>query len=203
MRACRERKGWRCVMHVSGLGLSHSAIVCNGCSPCLGQLWFDIETGGQGSYTNNYNWLKAAVDQAVAKLGHARVGIYSSRYEWSSVMGGYSGFESFPLWWATYDGQPGFGGFSGFAGWTSPAIHQFAGSQDVCGASVDLNWSEHMHTLTTHRETERESRAHPAHWHTHSTQPPISPAPLLISWHSSLQVLNTPAVFLGTTAEGG
>ena len=109
-------------------------------SSSFSTLWFDIETGGQGSYASNDAWLQEAIKQAVARIGGSRIGIYASRYEWSLVMGEAADLYSFPLWYPDYDGEPNFDSFSPFAGWTSPAIKQFQGDASVCGADVDLNW---------------------------------------------------------------
>lgn len=106
----------------------------------FGTLWFDIETGGQGAPSDNDNWMQQAVQQAVARIGGSRIGIYSSRYEWSQVMGNAADLYSFPLWYPDYDGEPSFDSFSSFAGWSSPAMKQFQGDASVCGADVDLNW---------------------------------------------------------------
>jgi GH25 family lysozyme M1 (1,4-beta-N-acetylmuramidase) len=106
----------------------------------FGQLWFDIESGGAAGPDTDHNWLVAAVNQAVGRLGHARVGIYSSKYGWSVAMGNYGGFSSFPIWYAHYDNNPSFGDWQDFAGWTSPAMKQFAGDANVCSFDVDLNW---------------------------------------------------------------
>jgi len=106
----------------------------------FGTVWIDIESGGQGSAANNHAWLMAALAQGVKRIGAKRMGVYSSRYEWGLVMGGYSGPTEYPIWYANYDGVPSFANFPSFAGWTRPAMKQFAGSSGMCSASVDLNW---------------------------------------------------------------
>jgi GH25 family lysozyme M1 (1,4-beta-N-acetylmuramidase) len=106
----------------------------------FGMIWLDIEDGGQGAAQDNYNWMMAALAEADSQLGGGRVGIYSSEYEWSQVMGGLTGPTNYPLWYADYDGNPSFGGFGGFGGWTSPNMKQFAGDSSLCSADVDLNW---------------------------------------------------------------
>lgn len=73
----------------------------------FGTLWFDIEASGSGWSGNpadNNAWLNSAVNQAVAEIGSSRVGIYSSAYGWSVVMGSYSDFSWMPIWYAHYDG---------------------------------------------------------------------------------------------------
>jgi hypothetical protein len=106
----------------------------------FGSLWFDIEEAGAAGANHDHTWLQAAVKQAVARIGAGRVGIYSSQYGWSVAMGSYSGFESFPIWYAHYDGSASFGDWANFAGWTHPAMKQYAGSHTICGMGVDLNW---------------------------------------------------------------
>jgi hypothetical protein len=104
-----------------------------------GTLWFDIETGGGNSDpSDSMAWLQEGLG-AASNLGIS-TGIYASHYEWGQVMGSLSGFPNLPLWYAAYDGNPGFENFNGFAGWTSPAMKQYAGDSTVCNADVDLNW---------------------------------------------------------------
>jgi len=106
----------------------------------FGQIWLDIEAGGQGSAQNNYNWMMAALAHGESRLGAGKMGIYSSRYEWGQVMGGYNGPTQYPIWYANYDGVPSFANFPTFGGWTRPSMKQFAGDSSMCGADVDLNW---------------------------------------------------------------
>jgi len=107
----------------------------------FGTLWLDIEAGGHRSHAENQAWLNQAVAQAKYRLGAARVGIYSSQYMWSIVIGaGVRGPTDLPAWYAHYDGNPSFNNFLPFGGWTRPAMKQFAGDVGFCGANVDLNW---------------------------------------------------------------
>jgi len=124
---------------VSAAGQVDAAINGMGNIP-FGQLWIDIEVGGQGSAANNYNWMMQALARGTARLGNGRMGIYSSRWMWSQVMPGYNGPTQYPMWYANYDGVPSFANFPTFAGWTRPAMKQFAGDVGLCGANVDLNW---------------------------------------------------------------
>lgn len=106
----------------------------------FGQLWFDVETGGgSGSPSSNMNWLKSAVNHAVSRLGANRVGIYSSQYMWSQVMGGATGPTNLPLWYAHYDNNPSFSDWRSFGGWSRPAMKQYVGDAKVCNFDVDLN----------------------------------------------------------------
>lgn len=124
---------------VSAANQVNSAIESMGSIP-FGQLWFDIESGGAAGAGTDHAWLVAGVNQAVARIGASRVGIYSSKYGWSVAMGGYSRPGAFPIWYAHYDNNPSFSDWSAFAGWTSPAMKQFAGDASVCGFDVDLNY---------------------------------------------------------------
>jgi len=124
---------------VSAAGQVDAVIDTMGGIP-FGQIWLDIEDGGQGSAANNYNWMMQALQHGEARLGPGKMGIYSSRYEWSQVMPGYNGPTQYPLWYANYDGVPSFANFPAFAGWSRPAMKQFAGDASLCGADVDLNW---------------------------------------------------------------
>jgi hypothetical protein len=63
-----------------------------------GESRVDIETGGQGSAANNYNWMMEALNHGTSRLGPGRMGVYSSRYMWSQVMPGYNGPTNYPLW---------------------------------------------------------------------------------------------------------
>jgi hypothetical protein len=58
---------------------------------------FDIE-GPQywNDVASNQAWLSEAVNQALS-MGQT-VGIYTSQYQWSSIMGSWSGASRFPLW---------------------------------------------------------------------------------------------------------
>lgn len=112
----------------------------------FGQIWFDIETGGGNiGQQAQQEWLNEGVAAAVAILGEQGVGIYSSPYEWTTVMGNWDGpGTQYPLWYAHYDNNPSFSDYGSngitVGAWTQPAIKQYAGTTAVCGASVDLDW---------------------------------------------------------------
>jgi hypothetical protein len=106
----------------------------------FGTIWLDIESGGQGSASSNHQWMMDALAEGGKRIGASRLGIYSSQYEWGQVMGSLSGPTSYPVWYADYDGQPSFNGFLRFGGWTNPAMKQWSGNNNICGASVDQNW---------------------------------------------------------------
>ena len=43
-------------------------------------------------------WLKAALAEAIAQLGSSRIGIYTNKNNWATVMGTLPGFPNLPLW---------------------------------------------------------------------------------------------------------
>lgn len=72
-----------------------------------------------------------------------KVGIYASRYMWTSIMGGLDKctfFGSYPLWYAHYDNNANFNDWVSFGGWKNPTIKQFTGTTNLCGGSVDQNY---------------------------------------------------------------
>lgn len=108
----------------------------------FGTFWFDIETHGSdwsSDPTVNAQWLHRAVKQAQYQLG-GRVGIYSNKYNWASVMGNTNDLAYLPMWYAHYDARPSFSDWSPFGGWKSPAMKQFNDKPQKCGVSMDHNW---------------------------------------------------------------
>merc|ERR1712093_132686 len=119
-------------------GMSHVDVYMFPC-PQYGMFWFDIEgTQYWNDVASNRAWLTEAVNQALS-MGQT-VGIYNSQYQWSSIMGSWTGASRFPLWYAHYDNNPSFSDFSPFGGWNQPAIKQYVGNAVVCGAGVDKNF---------------------------------------------------------------
>eukprot|EP01147_Barroeca_monosierra_P008577 gene8577-10279_t len=105
-----------------------------------GMLWLDIE-GPQywtSSQTENRNFFSGLVSQA--KAHGIPLGVYTSASQWNPIMGDWSGGSAFPLWYAHYDGSASFSDFKPFGGWSKPSIKQYAGTTNVCGASIDKNW---------------------------------------------------------------
>jgi len=105
-----------------------------------GMLWFDIEGPAywmdQGSNQAFFNGL---VSQAQA-MG-VTIGVYTSESQWSPIMGdGFTAGSAFPIWYAHYDNDPSFDDWSPFAGWSSPAIKQYEGTDTSCGYGVDRDW---------------------------------------------------------------
>lgn len=114
-----------------------------------GMIWFDIEVnpssgcGWGTSYSSNCDYLQQLIEAAVAK--GAKPGVYSSEYEWETVMGSRyacTAAKSYPLWYAHYDNNPSFSDWSStaFGGWTSPAIKQYQGDVKWCSFDVDADY---------------------------------------------------------------
>ena len=105
-----------------------------------GTIWVDVENYAWSSnLASNQNFITTMVNQ-LKSLGQV-VGIYSSYYNWQSIVGlSWSGVASCPLWYAHYDNNPSFSDFTAFGGWSHPSIKQYAGDKTVCGAGVDLNF---------------------------------------------------------------
>jgi GH25 family lysozyme M1 (1,4-beta-N-acetylmuramidase) len=105
-----------------------------------GMVWIDIETYAWSSnQAANQNFITAMVNQ-LKSLGQT-VGIYSSYYNWQSIVGlGWTGCSSHPLWYAHYDNNPSFSDFTAFGGWKTPAIKQYAGDATVCSVGIDKNF---------------------------------------------------------------
>lgn len=106
----------------------------------FGTVWLDIETFHWSSdKSRNQAFISTLASTLKAK--GARVGIYTNYYNWESIVGlDWSDMKEHPLWYAHYDDDASFKDFERFGGWDSPAMKQYAGSTDVCGASVDLNY---------------------------------------------------------------
>lgn len=117
----------------------------------FGTMWFDIETnpssgcGWSGDTTSNCNFLSELIS-AGSSLG-VSMGVYSSTYMWSSIMGSgcTAGADAgLPLWYAHYDNTPSFGDFSSFGGWSTPTIKQYSDDSSIgsgCGISADADYA--------------------------------------------------------------
>merc|ERR1712228_1118263 len=119
----------------------------NGAS--YGMIWFDIEAnpsngcGWGTSYSSNCEYLQQLIEAAEAKGAHP--GVYSSEYEWETVMGSRSACSAvskYPLWYAHYDNRASFSDFDSvsFGAWKSPAVKQYAGDATWCSFDVDADY---------------------------------------------------------------
>jgi len=62
---------------------------------------------------------------------------------WQGIFGGAdkcNDFTGVPLWYAHYDHSPSFADFTPFSSWKTPFAKQYAGTTNMCGGSVDLNF---------------------------------------------------------------
>ncbi|CAI5442494.1 unnamed protein product [Caenorhabditis angaria] len=107
----------------------------------INTLWLDIERlNWPANHETNRKFIEELVAEAKA-LKHT-VGIYSNYYNWEAIVGlDYHGQSSLPLWWAEYDGTPGFAKYKEFGGWKQPKIHQWHGTEKgSCDVSIDANY---------------------------------------------------------------
>lgn len=105
----------------------------------FGTIWLDIE-GPQywGDQSANIAFIKGLI--AGAQAHGLTIGVYTSESQWTPITGGWTGASQFPLWYAHYDYQQNFDDFTPFGGWSSPAMKQYNGNQESCGAGIDMNW---------------------------------------------------------------
>ena len=115
-----------------------------------GMVWIDIEVNPSSgcswasySYSSNCEYIQSLI-KAVKGLGKS-VGVYTSEYEWESVVGSRTACPEaadggVQLWYAHYDNNPSFSDFRQIGGWTSPNIKQYAGDATACGEGIDKNY---------------------------------------------------------------
>ena len=112
----------------------------------FGTLWFDIETnpspgcGWSGDKGSNCQFLGDMIN-AGKSIG-IRMGVYSSEYMWSSIMGdcNVGASNGLPIWYAHYDHNPSFSDWSSFGGWGKPAMKQYWDGVGICGINADADW---------------------------------------------------------------
>jgi len=112
-----------------------------------GMIWLDIEYNPSpgcswASYSASSNCQYAEELASAGKSNGATIGVYSSQYEWSTVMGSASActsLTSYPLWYAHYDDSPSFSDYSSYAfgGWKTPAMKQYEGDVVLCNFDID------------------------------------------------------------------
>ena len=108
-------------------------------------MWFDIETNASpgcqyAKGIDSCTFMAELIEAARGLQIHS--GIYSSEYEWGTVMGASCTAGSSrgqQLWVANYNGVPGDNGPL-FGGWTRAVIHQYEGTTNGCGISFDKNY---------------------------------------------------------------
>jgi len=112
-----------------------------------GMIWIDIETDPVKGcewgkdYAANCQYVQKILNQIKARGKDA--GMYASSYMWNIIMGSNNAcpqFGTLPLWYPNVNGQTNYNDFSKFGGWTKPAIKQYVGNTNVCGANVDKNF---------------------------------------------------------------
>jgi hypothetical protein len=115
------------------------------------RLWLDCEEATDGHPPAEVvSRIEAAVDAARG----VPAGIYTARWWWPAATGDSRAFARLPLWHAEYPYRegykpsqaeaPSFDSFVPYGGWTRPAVWQYAGSVQHCGANVDLNVIEEV-----------------------------------------------------------
>jgi len=107
--------------------------------------WFDIE-GTQywlGDCVKNEQYFRKLVTKA--QQLNLKIGIYSSKVQWTGIFCQATGYQQFPLWYAHYDKNPSFSDFVPFGGWQKPAIKQFYDQLSICGGiGADVNYKENF-----------------------------------------------------------
>jgi len=112
-----------------------------------GTIWFDVEQESPywSTQAANQKFFNDVIN-TLTNLG-ASVGIYTSKSQWTEVMGStFKGGASLPLWYSHYDNTASFADFSraaigNYGGWTKPAIKQYQGDQSACGCNTDFNYA--------------------------------------------------------------
>ncbi|CAF3328867.1 unnamed protein product [Rotaria socialis] len=106
----------------------------------IDRLWLNIEGRWNNNTEINIKFLDELIKQ-VTDLG-IKFGIYTSRYQWFSIMNNVTKFPpQSPLWYAHYDDNQSFRDFQVFGGWMQPSIKQFIGDVKECGVVLDKNFS--------------------------------------------------------------
>jgi len=81
-----------------------------------------------GCWDNTRTANSAFISEAVRTLEdlNVNVGIFTSKYDWTSVVGNFS-LSELPLWYHHFDGEPNYSDISlyDFAGWRYPSMKQF------------------------------------------------------------------------------
>ena len=129
--------------------VSQADTVVNGLGGAnYGMIWIDVEANPSSgcsfsgySASSNCQFITDIANELTAK--GKKVGIYSSYYQWQSIMGSTAactGLGKYPIWYAHYDYKQTFSDFTPFGGWSKPAIKQHTDNQAICGGNFDINW---------------------------------------------------------------
>jgi len=112
-----------------------------------GTIWFDVEQ--ESPYWSTQSANQQFFNDVVSTLqsSGASVGIYTSKSQWTEVMGSnFQGGANLPLWYSHYDNNPSFADFGrstigNYGGWGTPTMKQYQGDQSACGCNTDFNWA--------------------------------------------------------------
>lgn len=111
------------------------------------RFWLDVEPCDgcwNGDLDSNLDYVSDLATAAVNTFGSDKVGLYTSQYSWSAVVGSgqRANINALPLWYAHWDGVMDMSdswAYS-FGGWSSGYLKQYTGDSTVCGVSVDNNY---------------------------------------------------------------
>lgn len=106
-----------------------------------GIYWLDAEDDPGGlSPSKVVAYFREAV--AAVEAHGLQPGIYTRRSWWVPNTDDCQDFAHLPLWDARYDGVPSMDYFEDYGGWPRPLMKQYAGTSEVGGQSVDINYRE-------------------------------------------------------------
>jgi len=139
------------------------AFICNGCegntpknicssinetlpADFKGKLWIDVEPCDgcwSSNFTENMQFVVDVIDTCTP-YGW-QLGIYSTKYCWSEVVGEFSAPEkltNLPLWFAHWDNSSNFNDYEKYSvgNWTHPIMKQKSGLASLCGLDIDLDY---------------------------------------------------------------
>ncbi|CAL5979779.1 Glycosyl_hydrolase family 25 protein [Hexamita inflata] len=108
-----------------------------------GMVWLDVESPDlffDYWYTNQW-FIATILDEMSNILGANRVGVYSSKKTWISIVGEeWDDASAHQLWYPRYDNQLNFDDFKNFGGWNVPSMKQYQGDQSECGTALNRNF---------------------------------------------------------------
>ncbi|CAG9314783.1 unnamed protein product [Blepharisma stoltei] len=104
-------------------------------------IWIDVETYQWSSNVQANQAFITTLANTLKSLGQS-VGIYTSRAEWSTIVGlNWSGVSWAGLWYYHYDNQQNFMDFQPFGGWEMADMKQYHGlTKSTCGIYVNSDW---------------------------------------------------------------